>query len=250
MIRGSMARIRYSLIIFILIAFPLTDISPAQAQFGNLLESLKKAVGVDRGLTENKIIEGLKEALRIGSRNAVDIVSVTDGYFLNPLIRIPLPSAVQKVEKIIRLSGYGSLVDSFALSMNRAAETAAPQAQALFWEAIGQMSFDDAERILHGRDNEATLYFKDKTYNRLEKIFNPVIHESMARVGTTRRYQELEDKIRSIPFAGNLSFDLDQYVTGKALDGLFLMVEEEERKIREDPSARVTDLLKEVFSKP
>lgn len=244
-----MARTRLLLIISVATALLIANISTTRAQFGDFFKDLKKAVGMDQGLTENKIVEGLKEALRIGSENAVSIVSQPNGYFNNPKIKIPLPSPVQKIEKLIRVSGYGSLVDSFELSMNRAAEKAAPQAKSLFWEAVKQMSFDDARKILNGRDNEATLYFKEKTYDRLDGIFKPIIHESMAQVGATRRYQDLETKIRGIPFTELISFDLDQYVTGKALDGLFLMVAEEERKIRENPSARVTDLLKEVFGK-
>ena len=223
------------------------NISVSQAQFGDFLKDLKKAVGIDQGLTESKIIDGLKEALRIGSGNAISIVSKKNGYFNNPKIKIPLPSSVQKIEKVVRVAGYGSLIDSFELSMNRAAEKAAPQAKSLLWEAIKQMSFDDAKKILNGRDNEATLYFKDKTYDRLSDIFKPIVHESMSKVGVTRKYQDLETKVRSIPFANLYNFDLTQYVTGKALDGLFLMIEDEERKIRENPAARVTELLKEVF---
>jgi hypothetical protein len=143
--------------------------------------------------------------------------------------------------------GYGPKVDEFELSMNRAAEKAAPKAKALFFDAIKQMTFSDARKILQGQDNEATLYFKDKTSNRLHEIFKPIVRRVMSEVGVTRTYQELDAKVRSIPFTDRLSFDLDNYVTNKALDGLFLMVAEEERKIREDPTARVTDLLKEVF---
>ena len=242
-----MGKTRLVLIFLVIIFYLFINTPLSQAQFGEFFKDLKKAVGIDQGLTESKIIDGLKEALRIGSENAIGFVSKTDGYFNNPKIRIPLPSSVQKIEKVIRLSGYGSLVDSFELSMNRAAEKAAPQAKSLLWEAIKQMSFDDAKKILNGRENEATLYFKDKTYNQLTDIFKPIVHDSMSKVGVTRRYQDLEAKVRGIPLANLYNFDLTQYVTGKALDGLFLMVEDEERKIRENPAARVTELLKEVF---
>ena len=223
-------------------------VSNSWAQWGDFFKGFKKAIGIEQGLTEDKIIEGLKEALRIGSTNAVNMVSETDGYFKNPKIKIPLPAQVQNIEKIFRATGYGSLVDSFEWSMNRAAEKAAPQAKTLLWESIKQMGFDDARKILNGRDNEATLYFKDKTSDRLGEIFKPIVHDSMTQVGVTRLYQEMETKIRSLRLLNNLMpFDLDQYVTGKALDGLFLMLADEERKIRENPAARVTDLLKEVF---
>jgi len=243
-----MGRTRLIPILPVLIALIFIPASTSRAQWGDFLKGFKKTIGLEQGLTEDKIVEGLKEALRIGSSNAVTMVSETDGYFKNPKIKIPLPVPVRNIEKIVRAAGYGSLVDSFELSMNRAAEKAAPQARTLFWESIKQMSFDDARKILEGRDNEATLYFKDKTSDQLGRIFKPIVHDSMTRVGVTRHYQEMESKIRSLPLVNNLMpFDLDQYVTGKALDGLFLMLADEERKIRENPAARVTDLLQEVF---
>jgi hypothetical protein len=224
--------------------------SPAHAGFGDVFKEVQKAVGGGGGeLSESRIIEGLKEALEIGSSNAVKIVSKTDGYYKNPKIRIPLPGAVQKVETILKTAGYGAQVDAFKLSMNRAAEKAAPEAKAIFWDTIKGMSIDDGRRILNGRDNEATLYFKEKTEKKLAETFKPIVRSSMSDVGVTRYYQDLSDKVSSIPFAGSLNMDLDQYVTDKALAGLFLMLAEEERKIRQDPAARVTDLLKDVFGK-
>jgi hypothetical protein len=151
------------------------------------------------------------------------------------------------VEKILRKVGFGSKVDDFEMSMNRAAEQAAPEAKALFTDTIKQMSFDDARKILNGKDNAATLYFKDKTWDRLYDKFKPIVNSTMSEVGATRYYQDLDKKVRSIPFADRMSFDLDKYVTDGALDGLFYMVAQEEQKIRQNPAARVTDLLKEVF---
>jgi hypothetical protein len=198
-------------------------------------------------LTDSKIIRGLKEALEIGTGNAVEMVSRLDGYYKNPNIKIPLPNAVQKVEVVMRAMGYGPEVDEFSRSMNRAAERAAPEAKALFWDAIKEITFEDARTILKGRDNEATLYFEGKTRGRLNELFMPIVHTAMEGVGVTRTYQELHASLSSIPFADRLNLDLDAYVTGKALDGLFYMVSEEERKIRKDPAARVTRLLKDVF---
>jgi hypothetical protein len=175
------------------------------------------------------------------------MVSVTDGFYKNPEIKIPLPSAIQKVENLLKTAGYGSTVDAFELSMNRAAEQAAPKAKSIFGEAIKAMRFSDARKILNGRDDEATRYFKEKTSDQLQKIFKPLIHNAMSDVGATRTYQELDANLQSIPFAGNLRFDLDQYVTDQTLNGLFLMLAEEEARIRRDPAARVTDLLKKVF---
>ena len=198
-------------------------------------------------LTDSKIVQGLKEALEIGTENAVEEVSQLDGYYKNPDIKIPLPKAVQKVEMVMKAMGYGPEVDAFSRSMNRAAERAAPEAKALFWDAIKAMTFEDAHTILKGRDNEATLYFEDKTRDKLHQLFMPIVHSAMEEIGVTRTYQEVHKKLSAIPFADRLNVDLDEYVTEKALDGLFYMVAEEERKIRKDPAARVTRLLKDVF---
>ncbi len=242
---------RFIIVLISLTIFVIFLGMPAHAKFGfeDILKDAKKAVGLGGELSEGKIIEGLKEALEIGTSNAVKLVSKMDGYYGNPQIKIPLPDSVKKVEKALRAVGYGSKVDAFELSMNRAAEKAAPEAKALFMDSIKQMSFEDARKILDGRDNEATLYFEDKTRHKLTEIFKPIVHSSMSQVGVTRQYQALDAKVRTIPFTESLSFDLDQYVTDGALNGLFLMLAEEERKIRQDPAARVTDLLKEVFNK-
>lgn len=241
-------KLRRFLAIVLLIALGIIRSSLVHAEFGNFLKGIKKTVEGEE-LSESKITRGLKEALQIGTSNAVKTVSEVDGYYKNPKIRIPLPNAVQKVEKVLRAVGYGPQVDTFELSMNRAAEQAAPEAKSLFLDAIKQMTFSDARKILQGQDNEATLYFKDKTYNPLRDIFKPIVHTAMSEVGVTRTYQELEAKTRSMPLTERWSLNLDDYVTDKALDGLFLMVAEEEQKIRQDPAARVTDLLKEVFSR-
>jgi hypothetical protein len=216
-------------------------------QIGDVLKGLQKGVGGGSAASETEIVNGLKEALQIGTGNAVQIVSKVDGYYKNPKIRIPLPDTVQKTEKILRVAGYGSKVDEFELSMNRAAERAAPEAKTLFMDAIKQMTFTDAKKILNGREDEATLYFKDKTSPRLREVSKPIVRQAMGEVGVTKSYQDLEQSARSVPFAGTFTFDLDQYVTDKALEGLFLMVAEEEKKIRQDPVARTTNLLKKVF---
>lgn len=216
-------------------------------QIGDFLKGLEKGIGVSSTPSSAEIVKGLKEALQIGTRNAVQTVSKVDGYYKNPKIRIPLPDTVQKTEKILRVAGYGSKLDEFEISMNRAAEKAAPEAKGLFLDAINDITFTDAKKILNGRENEATLYFKDKTSPRLREIAKPVVHQAMSEVGVTKSYQDLEQSARTVPFASAFSFDLDQYVTDRALDGLFLMLAEEEKKIREDPAARVTDLLKKVF---
>jgi len=240
-------KVRVVLLMGIILAF-LGHAAYAQ-KVGDVLKGLQKGVGGASTASNTDIVNGLKEALQIGTGNAVQIVSKVDGYYKNPKIRIPLPETVQKTEKILRAAGYGSKVDEFELSMNRAAEKAAPQAKGLFVDAIKQMTFTDAKKILNGRENEATLYFKEKTSPRLKEVSKPTVHQAMGDVGATKSYQNLEQSARSVPFAGSLAFDLDQYVTDQALDGLFLMVAEEEKKIRRDPMARSTDLLKKVFGK-
>jgi len=222
--------------------------SCAGMDLGETVDMAMSVLESSEGLSESDIIKGLKEALEIGTGNAVTYVAKTNGYYQNGKIKIPLPENVQKVEKVLRVAGYGKQVDEFELSMNRAAEKAAPEAKSIFWNAIKGIQFADARKILNGRDNEATLYFKDKTSDKLSSIFKPIVHTSMSKVGVTQSYQVLENKVYSIPFAKKIvSFDLDQYVTDKALDGLFYMLAEEEKKIRNDPAARVTEILRKVF---
>jgi hypothetical protein len=198
-------------------------------------------------LSNDEIIAGLKEALEVGTEKAVALVSKVDGYYGNPDIKIPLPESVQKVEKLLRAAGYGQKVDAFEMSMNRAAERAAPEAKSIFRDAITRMSFEDAGKILNGRDNEATLYFEDKTSDQLQALFKPIVRDAMGEVGVTRSFQDLNARAESLPFGKGLSFDLDQYVTDGALKGLFKMLAEQERQIRTEPAARVTDLLQKVF---
>ncbi|MBN1626957.1 MAG: DUF4197 domain-containing protein [Deltaproteobacteria bacterium] len=213
------------------------------------LKNVQKAFeGAGGELSQGKIADGLKEALRIGAGNAVENVSILNGYYGNPEIKIPLPAKVQNFEKTLRTIGFGPQLDAFAESMNRAAEKAAPAAKSLFWDAVKAMTFDDAKKILKGRDNEATLYLKDKTWSGLLDTFKPMVHKAMADVGVTRQYQEIETRVKSIPIIGeSMGLDIDRYVSEKALNGLFVMLEKEERKIRTDPAARVTELLREVF---
>ena len=234
--------------IFGMLVFAVFNPPTLNAGFMDSIKDAIKSMGKKEGLTETDIVDGLKEALQIGTANAVSLTSKTDGYYKNPYIKIPLPEDVQKVEKLLRATGFGQKVDDFELSMNRAAERAAPEAKSIFWDAIKQMTFTDARDILDGRDNEATLYFKDKTSSRLSEIFKPITHQAMSEVGVTSTYQTLDAKVKSIPFADKMSFDLDQYVTDKALEGLFFMLAEEEKNIRNNPTARVTDLLKKVFA--
>lgn len=195
-------------------------------------------------------VAGLKKALTIGTGNAVSAVSKIDGYFKNEAIKILLPENIQNIANILSKIGYQKEVDEFILSMNRAAEKATPKAKDIFISAIKEMTFDDARKILTGGETSATDYFKSKTFNKLYESFKPIISNSMNEVGTTKAYKNMMNKYTSMsPFFGMESIDLDHYVTKKALDGLFYMLALEEKKIRTDPSARVTELLRKVFGR-
>jgi len=213
----------------------------------NFLKSFGSPAG--EGLNNDTVVKGLKEALSLGTENAVKNVSQTDGFFGNKVIRILMPDNIRKVANVLSKVGYQKEVDEFILSMNRAAEKAAPKAASFFVGAIRDMSFEDARGILNGGDTAATKFFKNKTHDNIYEAFKPIISTSMSEVGATRSYKDMMSKYESIPFVDKQSLDLDHYVTEKSLDGLFYMVGEEEKKIRMDPAARVTDLLKTVFGK-
>jgi hypothetical protein len=215
-----------------------------------LFDDIKKGIGSiapQAGPDDSQVVGGLKEALTVGTGNAVSIVSLKDGYFSNQAIKILMPEKIQNVADVLGKVGYQKQVDEFILSMNRAAEKAAPQAKSIFVSSIKEMTIEDAKKILNGGDTAATEFFKGKTAGNLSEAFKPIISSSMNEVGATRSYKEMMGKYTSLPFMKAESLDLDQYVTSKSLDGLFFMVGQEEKKIRTDPAARVTDLLKTVF---
>ena len=231
-------------------ALLLASAAPASAQLDQILKEIdtysRPGVGTPG---DAKIGAALKQALQVGTENAVKLTGKTDGYLTNKAIKILMPERLRTVERGLRTAGYGSEVDKLVLNMNRAAERAAPSAKKIFWNAIGGMTIDDARRILGGTPTAATDYFKSKTSASLTSAFRPIVDQAMNEVGTTRQYNELLGQAKAIPFLKTENYDLDRYVVGKALDGLFHVVGEEERKIRADPAARVTDLLKEVFGK-
>jgi len=200
-------------------------------------------------LPDAKIADGLKEALKVATEKTVSLTGKTDGYFGNQAIKILMPDKLKSLETGLRTVGYGPQIDEFVLSMNRAAESAAPQAKQIFVDAIGKMSFDDARKILNGGNTAATDYFKGKTTPQLTTAFRPIVSKSMDNVGVTRQYKDLVGRFEAIPFAKSQAFDLDGYVVDKGLAGLFHVLGEQEQQIRTNPTARVTDLLKEVFKR-
>jgi hypothetical protein len=218
---------------------------PANAQFGKVLEGLSNRGGPN----DAKSASGLKEALQIGTDHAVDLTGAANGFFKNEAIKILLPDKLKTAEKGLRLAGMGPKIDEFELSMNRAAEKAAPAARGIFKDALQQMTFDDARKILTGGNTSATEYFKAKTSEKLTASFKPTVESAMEETGVVKQYKQLTGGIQSLPFGRSQSFDITDYVVGKALDGLFFMLGQEEKKIRTDPAAQITPLLKEVFGK-
>ena len=233
--------------LFVAVALLASMVSTASAQFDKVLKGLGGLSGGGGGLSDAKIGSGLQEALKVGTENAVVQTGTVDGFLMNKAIKILMPKPLQTIEQPLRLVGYGPQIDEFIVSMNRAAEKAVPFAKEIFWDAIGQMTFDDARKILNGSDTAATDYFKAKTSKKLQAAFKPPVETVMADVGVTRQYNDLIGKYKSVPFAKSVSFDINQYVTEKATDGIFFVVGQEEKKIRTNPAARASDLLKEVF---
>ena len=219
------------------------------AQLPDFLKGLPQLPSSGAGLGDARIAEGLKEALRVGTENAVGLTGRVDGYFANQAIKILMPQRLKSLEQGLRLIGQGERVDELVLGMNRAAERAAPAARGIFVDAIGEMGIDDARKILSGPDTAATDYFKGKTTPKLTAAFQPVVERSMNEVGVARQYKDLLAQAQAIPFFRTEDYDLNRYVVGKSLDGLFHVVGEEERKIRTNPTARTTELLREVFAR-
>lgn len=211
------------------------------------LDKLKKAVKGE-SLSTEEVAAGLKEALTNGASKGSDLVSQVDGYFKNAEIKIPFPPEVQKVETKLRQMGMGDQVDKFVLALNRGAEDAAKEAKPIFVTAIKQMTIQDAWSILKGEDDSATQYLKRTTTSQLTEKFKPVIQKSLEKTNATKYYKDLVTTYNKIPMVQKVNPNLDDYATEKAISGLFVMVAKEEKSIRDNPTARTTELLKKVFS--
>jgi hypothetical protein len=199
------------------------------------------------GLSEDEIGKGLKEALNQGVKKGVEQLNKKDGYLKDPQIKIPMPDEAKKVEDKLRALGQGAKVDEAIESMNRAAEDAADGAKDIFVAAIKGMTLTDATQILKGDNDAATKYLDKATKAELTKKFQPVIKVSLDKVGATKHWETVFGAYNKIPFVSKINPNLEEYVTDKALFGLFIQVAKEELKIRQDPMARGTDLLKKVF---
>lgn len=205
--------------------------------------------GGNKPLTNEEVIRGLKEALNVGTNNSTASASKPDGFYKNPLIFIPFPSEAEKVKNTVINLGMQKQVDEFVMTLNRAAEEASKEAAPVFWDAIKNMSISDGFKILKGADNAATEYLKTNTSLTLTEKFTPIVKNAIQKVEVTRYWNPIITKYNMIPGVQKQNPDLEQYITSKAIEGLFKLIAEEEKKIRTDPAARVTALLKRVFEK-
>ncbi len=240
--------LRRLLAIVALVAVPLltscesTDL--AALKNANVLKGL---TGGDGPLTIDEITRGLKEALSQGSSNVVGQLGKSNGFNSDPLVRIPLPSTLQKGRDIAAKVGLAGSFDQLQNKLNEAAEVATPKAKDLFLGAIRQMTVADAQSILRGPDNAATKYFEDKTRTQLSGAMRPIVDQSLSQVGAVNTFNQLLAQYKSIPFAPKLNADLTQHVVDKGMDGIFRYLAAEEKAIRENPVKRTTALLKRVF---
>jgi hypothetical protein len=225
----------------------------AQAQLDQIWNKAKTVAGSSNatslGLSNDRITAGLKEALTVSTLNAVASTGRRDGFLKNQAIKILLPGGLATAGKAMRMVGMGTQMDELEVAMNRAAEQAAPEAKQIFINAVTSMDFEDARKVLSGNETAATDYFKKRSSDPLTAAFAPIVHKAMEDVGVIGRYQKVMQNSAAAPFLGSQSFNLDKYVVAKSLDGLFYILGEEEKKIRKNPAAQTSSLLKEVFGK-
>jgi len=232
----------------ITILFVLAILISTLSANAQLLKDAKKMLGQkSAGFSEKDAADAIKEALVKGTGEGVKFVSKLDGYFGNPEIKIPFPPDAKTVETNLRSAGMGKQVDQVILSINRAAEDAAKDAEQIFVAAIKGMTVKDAVNIVKGSNDAATQYLKRTTSPQLREKFLPVIKISLDKVNATKYWTDIIKAYNKIPFVQKMNPDLPDYVTAKAIDGLFVMIAKEELKIRKDPVARTTELLKKVF---
>ncbi len=212
-----------------------------------LVESILGGV-TSEPLDEATVARGLREALRVGTARAVESTSRIDGFLANELIRVYLPEELEDMAKALRRVGFSRQVDELEVAMNRAAEKAAGEAREIFVDAITGMTIADAFTILRGHDTAATEYLRGRTSDELRRRFQPIIEDKMGDVDLYRGYERLAEVYNGLPFSRREPApDLEVYLTEEALDGLFTTLGREEKKIRDDPVARTTELLRRVF---
>ncbi|SKB65776.1 Protein of unknown function [Salegentibacter holothuriorum] len=200
------------------------------------------------GVSNTEIASGLREALDMGIEKQVTKLTKENGFYSNELVRITLPTELQKVDETLRDVGLGALADEGLKVLNRAAEEAVKEATPIFVNAVKEITFNDARDILLGQNDAATLYLTSKTEEPLYSNFNPVVTNSLEKVGATRVWGDIINRYNSLPLTNNVNPDLADYVTKEALEGVYTMIAIEEKEIREKVSARTTGLLKRVFA--
>jgi hypothetical protein len=211
-----------------------------------LLLPLAAAAGIE-SIAPKDSVSGLKTALNQGASRAVAQLGIVDGFLKNPKVKIPLPPALKKADKALRMIGMGGEADDLVLAMNRAAEAAVPEAKTLLVDAVKQMSLDDARQILTGGDDAGTQYFKKVSYDKLQQRFLPVVKQETDRAQLARQYNELAGEASKLGLVDAKDANVESYVARKALDGLFLVIAEEERAIRKDPLGQSSKILRSVF---
>lgn len=234
--------------IFFTISLFATILSSSAQNIGTILQqagSILNGSGVSVSNTD--IVNGLKEALTVGANNSSKKASAFNGFYQNPLIKIPFPKEAKVMQDVLLQAGMKKQVENFTRTLNRAAEDAAKEAAPIFINAITSMNIADGVSLLKGGDNAATEFLKGKTSAELKAKFLPVIQSSLKKVNITKYWNPLVTKYNKIPLVQKMNPNLEDYVTTKALEGLFKLLAEEELKIRKDPSARISDLLKKVF---
>ena len=244
-----MKKISYLFICLFVLSFQ----SYSQGWGGKLKDAAGKVTGGGgaAGLSNDEIISGLKEALSVGAKNGASLASKTDGYYKNQLIFIPFPPEAMKVKDACEKVGMKDKIEEFVMTMNRAAEEAAKEAVNVFINAVKGMSVTDGLKILKGADNAATEYLKTNTSSELRQKFLPIVKSATQKVQVTKYWEPLINTYNKGSFltgGEKINPDLDAYITDKAIEGLFKLIAQEEAKIRKDPVARVSDILKKVFA--
>lgn len=233
----------------VLVLFVLINLLSCKAQnttIQGVLNTVNSTVNSGT-LTNDDIVKGLKEALKVGTNNSVTSASKVDGFLKNITIKIPFPPEAAAMETKLRAIGMGADVDKFVETINHGAEEAAKSAATIFLSAITNLTISDGLTILKGADNAATQYLKDNTTASLKTSFKPIVKTALEKVEVTKYWNPLATAYNKIPFVTQVNPDLDTYVTEKAIEGLFKLIAAEEYKIRKDPAARINDILKKVF---
>lgn len=241
----SMPKTVWFLSLLLLLGTPAAAIDLDQG--GTLLKGLLGTTTPAPALDDATVGSGLKEALQVASERAVGSSSKPDGFLGNKLIRIGLPSQIEPMAQALKLAGYGGQLDALEVGMNRAAEQASGEAKEVFFDAIGKMTLKDVQGILNGGDTAATEYFRRQTSDTLRVRFRPIVARKMEGVGVYQQYNQLTSAYTALPLASKPNIDIDDYVTEKGMDGLFTLLGQEERAIRQNPAARSSDLLRRVF---